>query len=503
MSKLDDLTRPLSMAADTIDDVLAGRPARFSWQELLSGKRPGAGELRRFIEVQPVLDYSALEPGRVSSDAIRKAAVELGLASHYQARVRLTGSVPMGDEEFATVQEGTLVNGIGTVLVVLVILWLALKSGRIIFAVFVNLAAGLAITAALGLMMVGALNMISVAFAVLFVGLGVDFGIQFSVRYRAERHDTPSLRGALKQTALHIGVPLTLAAAAVAAGFLSFLPTAYRGLSELGAIAGVGMLIAYLTSITLLPALLTVLNPPGEPEEVGYRALAPVDKFMQRNRIAVVGGTVAVALLGSPLLYHLSFDFDPIHLRSPAVESVATYLDIENDPSVGANAINIIAPSLAKADETAVNLRKLPEVAAAMSLSSLVPPDQPQKLSMIHDLDRRLGPILQPAGIRQYAERRRKCRCLEGDGGAVECSRRRGERPRRRCRQAPGRRSVAAGGWRQGPARSGAGDFHRSLAGRSCAVAQLSAGERHHPRQSAERVEAAAGWRPTERRARR
>lgn len=394
MSKLDDLARPLSMVADTLDNALAGRPAVFSWKELLSGKRPTTSESRRFIEAQPVLDYAALEPGRASSDAIRKAAAELGLARHYQARVRLTGSVPMGDEEFATVQEGTVINGIGTVLVVLLILWLALKSGRIIFAVFVNLAAGLAITAALGLMMVGALNMISVAFAVLFVGLGVDFGIQFSVRYRAERHDTPSLRGALKQTALHIGVPLTLAAAAVAAGFLSFLPTAYRGLSELGAIAGVGMLVAYLTSITLLPALLTVLNPPGEPEEIGYRSLAPVDKFMQRNRIAVVGGTVAVALLGSPLLYHLSFDFDPIHLRSPAVESVATYLDIENDPSVGANAINIIAPSLAKADETAANLSKLPEISRVTSLSSLVPQDQAQKLAMIHNLDRQLGPIL-------------------------------------------------------------------------------------------------------------
>jgi hopanoid biosynthesis associated RND transporter like protein HpnN len=305
----------------------------------------------------------------------------------------------MGDEEFATVQEGTLVNGLGTVVVVLVILWLALKSARIIFAVFVNLVVGLAMTAALGLMLVGALNMISVAFAVLFVGLGVDFGIQFSVRYRAERHDTPSLRRALRRTAADIGVPLTLAAGAVAAGFLSFLPTDYRGLSELGAIAGGGMVVAYLTSITLLPALLTVLNPPGEPEEVGYRALAPVDKFLQRNRFAVVGGTAAVALLGTPLLFHLTFDFDPIHLRSPAVESVSTFLDVQSDPNVGANAINVIVPTLARADQAAAILRKLPEVARAMTLSNLVPQDQAQKLALIGELNRRLGPVLarQPA----------------------------------------------------------------------------------------------------------
>ena len=394
VSSLSDLVRPLSMAADTLDNVLAGRPAVFSWQELLSGQRSTANERRRFIEVQPVLDYAALEPGRASSDAIRKAAADLELASRYQARVRLTGSVPMGDEEFATVQEGTLVNGLGTVAVVLFILWLALKSGRIIFAVFVNLLAGLAMTAALGLLMVGALNMISVAFAVLFVGLGVDFGIQFSVRYRAERHDTPSLRRALKLTATDIGVPLTLAATAVAAGFLSFLPTDYRGLSELGAIAGAGMLIAYVTSITLLPALLTVLNPPGEPEEVGYSSLAPVDRFLQRNRIAVVGGTVAVALLGVPLLFNLSFDFDPIHLRSPSVESVATFLDVQSDRNVGANAINVIAPTLSQAEVTAANLRKLPEVARVMTLDSLVPQDQPQKLAMIRDLNGKLAPIL-------------------------------------------------------------------------------------------------------------
>ena len=118
-------------------------------------------------------------------------------APDYQARVRLTGPVAMADEEFGTLQEGAVVNVIGTIVIVLVILWLALHSPRIILAVFLNLAVGFAVTAALGLMMVGALNLISVAFAVLFVGLGVDFGIQFAVRYRSERFKhRRSLRGA-------------------------------------------------------------------------------------------------------------------------------------------------------------------------------------------------------------------------------------------------------------------------------------------------------------------
>ena len=392
---LDDLARPLSMAATTIEDVLAGRPAAFSWQELLVGHPPSTGDLRRLIEVHPVLDYSALQPGKRSSDAIRQAARELDLAGKYRARVRLTGSVPMADEEFATVQQGALVNGLGTVVVVLVILWLALKSARIIAAVFINLFVGLSITAALGLMMVGALNMISAAFAVLFVGLGVDFGIQFSVRYRAERHDTGELRPALAQAAAKIGVPLTLAAAAVAAGFMSFMPTDYRGVSELGQIAGVGMLVAYATSITLLPALLAVMNPPGEPHPVGYRALAPVDWFLQRFRVPVIVGTVAVAVLGSPLLYYLSFDFDPIHLRSHTTESIATLLDLGNDPRVGINSVNVVLPSLDAANAAAARLAKLPQALSATTLQNFVPGDQDKKLAAIRALAGSIGPIVQ------------------------------------------------------------------------------------------------------------
>ena len=436
MVTLDAMARPLSMAATTIEDTLAGRPATFSWQEMLHGRKPGPSDLRHFIEVGPVLDFSALQPGLASSNAIRLAAADLNLASRYQARVRLTGSVPMADEEFGSVQQGAVANVIGTIIIVLVILWLALRSPRIILAVFINLFVGLSITAALGLMMVGALNMISVAFAVLFVGLGVDFAIQFAVRYRAERHNVPDLRLALARAAEKVGVPLTLAAAAVAAGFLSFLPTDYRGLSELGAIAGVGMLIAYLTSITLLPSLITVFNPSGEPEPIGYRSLAPVDRFLQKYRVAVIGGTVAVAVVGLPLLYFLHFDFDPIHLRSPKTESISTLLDVQADPGTGFNSVNVIVPSLDKAAEVAERIRKMPEVLQATTLLSFVPQDQDKKLASIRTLGQKLGPMLHPAAskpptdaenvaaLNSIADRLDKAAAAAGKGPGADAARR-------------------------------------------------------------------------------
>ncbi|MPZ57000.1 MAG: MMPL family transporter [Rhizobiales bacterium] len=391
---LSDMTRPLTMAADTVEGALARRPAPFSWQVLLNGRPAAPGELRRFIEVWPVLDFNALEPGKAATDAIRRAAADLQLAQEFGARLRLTGPVPIADEEFATLKDGALVNGIATLIIVLAILWLALRSPKIIVAVSLNLLAGLAITAALGLMMVGALNPISVAFAVLFIGLGVDFGIQFSVRYRTERYAHDDLRAALRQGAGQVGAPLTLAAVATAAGFLSFLPTDYRGVSELGQIAGAGMLIAFISSITVLPALLTVLNPPGERAPLGYATLAPVDRFLRRRRMAIVAATVAVAVAGLPLLMYLRFDFNPLNLRSPNVESVATFLELRNDPQIGASSITVMATSMESARTIAERLERLPEVASTRTLASFVPGDQPRKLEMIARARAALGDAL-------------------------------------------------------------------------------------------------------------
>jgi uncharacterized protein len=395
--QLGELSRPMMMASDTVQEALAGRPASFSWRTLASGKAPEPQELRRFIEVEPVLDFSALQPGRAASDAVMETAQDLKLAGDYQARVRLTGLVPMNDDQFATIKNNAALNGAVSIAAIFVILWLALHSARIILPVVINLIAGLVISAALGLFLVGALNVISVAFFVLFIGLGVDFGLQFSVRYRAERHEFGDLRTALRSTARKAGAPLALASAATAVGFSSFLPTSYRGLSELGQIAGCGMIIAFLTSITLLPALLTVLTPRAEPRAMGFPSLAPVDRFLQRYRLPVIGTTLLLVVLASPLLMYLPFDFNPLHVRNPNARSVATFLDLRKDVQTGANAIEIMAPDRGAATTIAQRLSPLPEVARTMTLDSLVPSDQDQKLKLIRTAAGSIEPALNPA----------------------------------------------------------------------------------------------------------
>jgi hopanoid biosynthesis associated RND transporter like protein HpnN len=391
--KLSDMSHLLSQSADVLDRVLAGQPAAFSWRALVD-KDVSTNPARAFITVQPVVDYGALEPGARASAAIRATAASLDLGAHYGASIRLTGEQPLADEEFASVQDGAALNGMITFVVVLVILWLALRSGRMIVAVLITLFVGLAITAALGLIMVGALNMISVAFMVLFVGLGIDFGVQFGVKYREERHRDDRLAAALINTAHTIGVPLTLAAVAVAEAFFSFLPTAYRGVAELGQIAGVGMFVAYVTNMTLFPALLKIFNPPGEAAAPGFTQLAPVDDFLDRNRKPVLIGTLVVVIGALPLLTHLRFDFNPLHLKDPHTESMATLLSLNDSPEAAVNNVRVLAPSLAAADQIAARLKKLPEVGRVSTLSTFIPTDQTQKLLLINSAAQQLLPAL-------------------------------------------------------------------------------------------------------------
>ncbi|MET3970559.1 MMPL family transporter [Bradyrhizobium sp. S3.9.1] len=398
--RLEQLAQPLSLADRTLSDVLSGKPTTFSWQELLRGQPAPANQLRHLVGVQPTLDFTELRPGRKAGEGIRRAAADLDLQSKFGATADLTGEVPMNDDQFSVIRYSAVRDTLTAVFGILIILWLALHSRKIIAAVFFSLMVGLAATAALGLVLVSSFNLISIALFVLFVGLGVDFGIQFSVRYRTERYEHPDLYEALRSAARKAGNPLSLAAAATAVGFFAFLPTSYRGLSELGLIAGCGMLVAFACSITLVPASLALLKPPGEPAPVGFRSLAPLDDFLQRHRIAVIVGTFLVVLAGIPLLFHLQFDFNPVDLQSPNSPSVATYRELQDDPETSGNDAEVLAPSLEAADETAKRLGALPEVSRTLTLSGLIPADQDQKIAALKAASQRVGPALNPARVR-------------------------------------------------------------------------------------------------------
>ncbi len=395
-AKLADIDAPMKALADALERVEQGRPAYFSWQTLMGGAENGPRLTRQFILVKPRLNFSALEPGAEASQLIRKIAGDLALDSAHGVTIRLTGGVPLADEQFGSLLDRAWLMGAAMGVSILVMLWLAVRSLRMMTCIMAVTLIGLVITTAVGLFAVHTFNLISVAFIPLFVGLGVDFGIQFCVRYRAERLIYADLKEALVAAGGGVGGSLALAAAAIAVGFFTFIPTNYIGVSELGVIAGLGMVVAFGLSVTLLPALLSLVKPPGGSAEVGIKAFAPLDDLIVNHRKRILMGFAAAAVVSLALTPLLRFDFDPLHMENPHAEAMATLLDMMKDPDETPNTIDILEPSLAQADSVAARLNALPQVSHALTLSTFVPDQQTQKLALINDAALILGPTLTP-----------------------------------------------------------------------------------------------------------
>ena len=397
---LAQTSAPMRALADALNARASGKPAFFSWARLFGGTGALAPPTRRLVIFTPNLDYTALMPGAEATAAVRAAAARLHLTPAHGVTVRLTGEVTLGDEEFRSLEANIGVVGAVMAGAMLLTLWLAMRSGRTVAAIMLTMVAGLVMTTAMGLAAVGRFNIISIAFIPLFVGLGIDFSIQLATRYQAERLACPDPRAALARAAQGLGPSLLLAASAVALGFCAFLPTDYVGISELGIIAGLGMVVALLLSVTLLPALLLLLaaRAPAR-HEIGWAGAAPLDRWLHRNRRAVLGA-FAVAMIGSiALLPRVRFDFNPLHLRDARSEAVATLTDLTRDPDRTPNTIDILAPNLASANRQAERLPKLIEVRAAVTLDSLVPADQPPKLAAIADANALLSTTLDPFDV--------------------------------------------------------------------------------------------------------
>jgi hypothetical protein len=390
-----EIGRVLTVMAETLDVQKEGRFSRLSWQQLMMDDGDEKGPYRRFILVQPVLDYGSLQPATAAIDAVRRLADEIGLTPDRGVRVRLTGSAAMAEDELRSVEEGMGLAAVVSLILVVGLLFWSFRSVRMALATLLTLLMGLVWTAAFATLAIGRLNLISVAFAVLFIGLSVDFGIHFGLRYREAVRAAAGSGAALREAAESVGGALALCALAAAIGFFSFLPTAYLGLAELGVIAGAGMFIALFSNLTVLPALLALMNIRPDGSDAGGRDPAnPVTGWLGAHPRAVLSGALLLAMLAALLLPRARFDFDPLNLRDPETESVATYLDLIKDDADGPYSVTVLAKDVAEARTLGDKLGRLPEVRETRSIADYVPADQDAKLDIIQTMALFLAPAL-------------------------------------------------------------------------------------------------------------
>ena len=392
------LKRIFGALNETITARLDGKPGTLSWRALLSPKPLSPSEKRQIIVVTPKLSFKSLSPADAAIAEIRKAGAELGLGAPGTPQLLITGGAALDNDEMQSVMDGVGLASVISLVLVTFVVFVGLRSPRLVVAAVATLLMSLVWTAGFAAIAVGHLNLISVAFAVLFIGLAVDFSIQFGLRYREGVDAGHSQADSLREAAVGTGAAIGLAALCAAIGFFSFVPTAYIGLSELGIIAGGSMFIGLFATLTILPAFLAILPVRPNPLAAGH-ILGPVrfGRFSERHAGKICLGALALGLLSLSFLPSARFDFDPIHLKDQNTESVRAYLDLTQDSASSPYSINIVEPDLAAADALAQKLDKLLEVAGTATLTSFIPKDQEAKLAIIDNMSIFLGPVLRPA----------------------------------------------------------------------------------------------------------
>lgn len=394
-----EISSVLGAMAGVVQAQAEKKFAHLSWQKLMRGKPQSNSVNRRFILLQPALDFSSLQPATKAMATLRSAIKSLNLNPEQGVRVRLSGSAALAQEELKSVEKGMGVAAVLSLTLVLSLLILGLRSARLVAATIFTLIVGLIWTAGFAVVAIGQLNLMSVAFAVLFIGLSVDFGIHFALRYQEEINHKVSHAEALERATESVGGSLVMCAVAAAIAFFAFLPTDYVGLAELGLIAGTGMFIALFANLTVLPALLTLMPLRAVKQATEYPSsqkmmLPQVLPFVRANARSMIVGCLVVGGVASFLLPKAHFDFDPLNLRDPKTESLSTLLELVNDSQTSPYQIKLLAKDLKDAEQLSLKLKSLPVVKDVTTINSFIPGKQTEKIESISDIAMLLIPSL-------------------------------------------------------------------------------------------------------------
>lgn len=365
------------------------QPAALSWERLMVADDAFAFGRRQVVVVEPVLEFGALLPAGAALDGIRREAADLGLVPERGHRVRITGNPALNHEEMLGLAWGVGYSSFFSMALVIGLLFLAFRSFRIVLAATLNLIVGLAWTAAFAAAAIGRLNLISIAFAVLFIGLGIDFAVHLGMQFIEGARTGAAMGSSLRTAARTTGSSLLLCAGTTAIGFYAFLPTDYLGVAELGAIAGTGMIIILVQTLVLFPALLGLLLERAEATgrlrpPFGLRLAPPA--VVQRHPGAVMLAGVALAAVAAWSARTVGFDCNVVAMRDPASESVATFEDLLASSSTSPWSVDVLAPSLADAELLAARLRALAEVASVETAADFVPRDQAEKRAVLAEV---------------------------------------------------------------------------------------------------------------------
>jgi hopanoid biosynthesis associated RND transporter like protein HpnN len=359
---------------------------------------------QQVLTLLPVKDAASFVPAETAIKVLREEIARLRALPEFKGVVvGLTGTPVLEHEEMATSQKDIELATIISLALTVILLLLAFRGVVNVLAAMLSLGVAICLSFGFATIAVGHLNILSMVFAIMLIGIGIEYGIQVVLRYQEALAGGPPQLDAIG-TGLNRNIwAIVMAAATVAAAFLTFIFTDFKGIAELGIIAAGGVVICVLVTFTVLPALLVVLAPYRKQQrrEKNPSRLAPRASRLRAALERILFGyprtvAIATALLCLASLYPLSrisFDYNLLNLQAKGLESVNyAYKLMRSKENAGYFAV-VVADNAAEAATLSNRLARLPTVDHVVSLASFVPDRQPEKLAELAALRAELADI--------------------------------------------------------------------------------------------------------------
>ncbi len=365
----------------------AGEDSTIRWtDEFFSGQ----DTWHRLILLKGQRNFSATLPNAAVMQELRIIIDAMDFPA--EISVGITGEVALSHEEIEAAMAGVQLAGWVAVVLLFAILFLGVRSLKIIAATFAMLIIGIIWTSAYAMLAVGEYNTLSIIFLVMFFGLGVDFAIHFSLRYQeAVNVSDDAAIQALQDSAGSVGGAIVICTVTTALGFLGFWPTDYQGLADLGVISAGGMLVAAFLTFTFLPAFYAAVGS-IRPHVIDIPTSDRLVGWLIRRRVGVI---VAIAIAALGAIFSASqakFDYSVLALKDPDAQSMRTLRELQAGNIATDYSLNILSQrQIPKAE-----LEALVTVDSVTTPFDYVPADQADKLFVLQDLEQLLFSAIAP-----------------------------------------------------------------------------------------------------------
>ncbi|HEY3964448.1 MAG TPA: MMPL family transporter [Planctomycetaceae bacterium] len=336
-----------------------------------------------FLKAQPTATASDFNGSSPSIDKLREVLVEVG-ERHPDARLALTGIPILESDEMRSSQTAMFYASILSFLGVAALMVLGFKGLRYPILGNLVLLVGMAWSFGFTTYAVGHLNILSVSFAAMLIGIGIDYSTVYLLRYLECRHEGLDAVEAVIETGTNTGPGILTAAISSSVAFFCAMLTDFAGVAELGVIAGGGILICTVAAFVVLPAVLVV----ADRNRGGQSIPQPLQSRWLRMLTSKYPAVVTVAssvIIGGVCTYafRVEYDYNLLHLQAQGLESVEVQKRIfdQSDNSL------LFAVSLADSPQQVLELKQkfesLPTVHHVEELAAILPRQAPEDTQLL------------------------------------------------------------------------------------------------------------------------